>query len=100
MQRAVLFWGVCIPLRLSIASSIDRIPAGRLAAGLLGIWWLAGRETSHVGFFGGPAFWREERPLHGALWTAYAVSGMPRWLYADAALGAVNWVVGKSLDPS
>ena len=93
MQRAILFWGVCIPLRLYLASRGD-VPALRVAAAVVAYRWAAGLETSRVGFFGGPAFWHDERPLHGILWLGYALSGDARWLYADTGFGALNWVKG------
>jgi len=46
-----------------------------------------------VGFFGGRAWWSEERRLHGALWGAYALGGDWRFLLVDALLGAGNWIV-------
>lgn len=89
-DRALLFWTVCIPLRLTLA----RYPPPRVVALLIGGRWLTGAEVTHEGFFGGEAFWADERPIHGALWTAFAVSGDQRFLLADAAFGAVNWVKG------
>ena len=64
-HRALLFWGVCIPLRLSLAS-LGNNTALRVFAAVVGARWLTGAEDSKVGRFGGPAFWADERPLHGA----------------------------------
>jgi len=65
----------------------------RLPALVIGTRWLAERWVSlgNKGFFGGHAWWAEERPVHGTLWIAYALSGSPKWLYTDACYGAVNW---------
>lgn len=90
-HRAVLFWGVCIPLRAYLASR-GNDPYLRVAASVLAYRWLSGLENGHVGAFGGPAFWADERPLHGALWGAYAVTGNSTWLWADVTVGGVNWV--------
>jgi len=46
----------------------------RVAAALVAANWLSGGVKS-VGFFGGRAWWSEERRLHGALWGAYALGG-------------------------
>ena len=90
MRRALLFWGVCIPLRAYLASLGDNAYL-RLAASVIAYRWLTGLETAHVGAFGGPAFWADERPLHGVLWATYALTGDARWLWTDALFGAVNW---------
>ena len=67
----------------------------RVAAALIAANWLSGGVIKHVGFFGGRAWWSEERRLHGALWGAYALGGDWRFLLADALLGAGNWVVNN-----
>lgn len=91
MKRAVLFWGVCIPLRAYLASR-GNDPMLRAAAAVISYRWLSGAEASHVGMFGGPAFWADERPLHGALWGSYAATGNSTFLWLDTAFGAGNWV--------
>ena len=83
MNRRVLFWTVCIPVRLVTAA----IGPPRALALALGVWWVAFERRTR-GFFGGHAWWAPLRPLHGALWLAYAHSGDKRWLWGDAALGA------------
>ena len=93
MDRTILFWGVCIPLRLVIAHSATP-PLRALAAGI-SYRWLAGLETGRVGFFGGPAWWADFRPLHGVLWGIFALSGDPRVLYIDAAVGAALWMKSR-----
>ena len=90
--RAVTFWLVCVPTRLTLASLGDRTWL-RVAAAGVGATWLLGREMSVEGFFGGPAWWKEERPLHGLLWSLYALSGRSDFLYADTAFGICNWLV-------
>ncbi len=94
-QRAQLFWLVCIPVRTSIAIIAlkeDR-PMLRTGAALVGARWLLGYEMAVEGVFGGPAWWKDERVLHGALWTGYAVTGDGRLLAADTAFGALNWLM-------
>jgi len=67
----------------------------RVAAALVAANWLSGGVIKSVGFFGGRAWWSEERRLHGALWGAYALGGDWRFLLADALLGAGNWIVNN-----
>ena len=90
-MRALLFWGVCIPTRVYLASRGNN-PYVRAAAAVISYRWLAGLETAHTGVFGGPAFWADERPIHGALWGSYAISGAPAFLWVDTVFGALNWV--------
>lgn len=89
-RRAVLFWGVCIPVRAYLASR-GNDPALRAAAVVMSYRWLAGLGAGHKGAFGGPAWWAEQRPVHGLLWAAYAATGTARFLWADTAFGAANW---------
>ena len=94
--RAALFWVACIPARLVVTYAARRgVENLRLAAWLLGLYWLAGYPKKSVGHFGGVAWWSDERPLHGALWTMYALSGDWRFLLADTAFGAANWIVHR-----
>ena len=94
-QKDVLFWTVCIPLRYYLSTLGDNRYL-RAYALITSINWLSGMENSEVGQFGGPAWWKEERSLHGALWGAYAITGNSAMLKADVALGAVNWVVNNT----
>jgi hypothetical protein len=94
-QRTLAFWGACIPTRLYIAllardSKYNDILRG--CAALVAAYWLSG-VTKRTGFFGGRAWWSEERRIHGALWGAFAVRGDWRFLLADVLLGAGNWIV-------
>lgn len=89
--RALTFWGVCIPLRFYLASRGNDTLL-RAAAALIGYRWLTGKEKARVGQFGGPAFWADERPVHGALWSSYALTGNSLFLYGDTLFGAANWL--------
>ena len=89
--RAVLFWSVCIPVRSVLATQGNR-PALRAAAVVIATRWLAGLEDASKGFFGGKAWWADQRPLHGALWGMYAATGNDIWLKADVATAIVNWI--------
>ena len=91
MNRALLFWLVCIPTRVAIAAYSGQ--AMRYVAAAVGLRWLLGFEDGDVGFFGGRAWWKEERVLHGVLWGAYALTGKNRYLWLDVQLGALNWVI-------
>ena len=88
--RNVLFWSVCIPTRLYLASRGDD-PTLRLIAAVVSYRWMSDLENGHEGLFGGRAFWADERPLHGLLWGAYAVTGRSAFLYADTIVGIFNW---------
>ncbi|MAH41499.1 MAG: hypothetical protein CMO41_04550 [Verrucomicrobiales bacterium] len=87
--RGLLFWTVCIPLRVTLASNAN--DALRALAAVIGVRWLSGMENGNEGVFGGVAWWAKQRPVHGALWSAYAVSGDRKFLYLDTAYGAYNW---------
>tara|TARA_Y100000748_G_C15489770_1_gene486072 strand:- start:300 stop:602 length:303 start_codon:yes stop_codon:yes gene_type:complete len=91
MDRALLFWAVCVPTRYYIAT-VD-VPEKRLAALIVAMRWLLGYEDGHVGFFGGEAWWANERKLHGMFWAAYAATGVSTYLLADVWLGAFNWII-------
>ena len=64
----------------------------RAFATVVGYRWTMGLENGRETFFGGPAWWADERELHGALWLAYAITGDWRWLAVDTAFGAANWL--------
>ena len=68
-SRALIFWGVCIPLRsyLTLRAKDNREDWLRLFALAIGTRWVTGGEVGNEGVFGGPAFWKDERPLHGVL---------------------------------
>lgn len=93
-QRAQVFWLVCIPVRTGIAIMALRgkhEPVLRTGAAVIGARWLLGYEMAVEGVFGGPAWWKDQRQLHGALWSMYAATGDGRLLAADTAVGAMNW---------
>lgn len=90
-MRALLFWGVCLPTRAYLASR-GNDPVVRAFAAVVSYRWLSGLERARTGAFGGPAFWADQRPLHGALWGSYALSGASGFLWADTALGALVWL--------
>ena len=94
MNRTALFWGVCIPMRVYLASR-GNDPLLRTAAAVISYRWLSGLEDGDIGAFGGPAWWADERPLHGVLWGAYAATGISTFLWLDTAVGAGNWMVEK-----
>ncbi len=90
-QRAALFWLVCIPTRLTLAELARRnVQAVRIFAAIVSYRWLNGLEDHPVGAFGGPAWWADLRPVHGAFWGAYAVTNDARFLFADTAFGAYS----------
>lgn len=88
-----MFWAVCIPLRTGIARvATSDLYLLRGVAAAIGARWLGGWEVGHEGVFGGPAWWADERPVHGAMWTGYALSGDSKFLYLDTLYGAYNWL--------
>ena len=100
MYRAALFWGVCIPVRTAIAikagqeskRSERRLTDVRALAVLPTVYWLSGQGGS-TGFFGGDAWWAEQRALHGTLWGLYVYTGRSEWLWLDVGVGAMNWFI-------
>ena len=94
-QRALLFWGVCIPLRAALAARPP--PYLRVAAVVIGGRWVLGLEDGHVGAFGGRAWWADQRRAHGLAWLSYALTGDTRFLWADVVFGASNWLLERPL---
>lgn len=89
--REKLFWGVCIPLRILLAHvAMKGSKPLRAAAVVVAGRWLLGYESSHVGFFGGRAWWRELRKTHGVLWGLYALTGSGPWLAIDVGVGVTS----------
>ena len=89
--RQVVFWLGCIPTRLLLTHLARRGKQWlRLVAGMIGVTWLSGSITSRKGFFGGHAYWWDERPLHGALWMGYALLDEWRLLAVDTGVGIAN----------
>lgn len=90
----MLFWVICIPTRAFVTYLAQRHDL-RIPAAVIGGRWLLGYEKGHVGFFGGPAWWKEERPAHGALWSMYALTGSWQFLAMDTVFGAYNFLNHK-----
>ena len=90
-HRALLFWGVCIPLRLYLSTRKDSAWL-RIFAGVIGVRWISELENGTEGVFGGPAFWANQRPMHGYLWLLYSVSNNNTFLLFDTLFGAANWL--------
>ena len=94
-QRATVFWGVCIPVRLFLATNPE-LPLLRPFAAVIGGRWVLGLENGDEGLFGGPVWWAQSRYVHGALWLLFAATGEARYLWADVAGGALHWMVQKA----
>lgn len=93
LDRARLFWGVCIPVRSSLTylAATGHASVLRIAAIPIALSWLGGREFTDEGVFGGPTWWAEQRPIHGVLWGLFAWSGHWQFLGLDTLFGALNW---------
>ena len=90
-QRTLLFWVVCIPVRVALvnlARASDNTSL-RMFAAALGVRWLSGTQTSTTGAFGGPVWWADERSVHGLMWASYAATGQWQYLALDIVLGGV-----------
>ncbi len=92
IERATLFWLVCVPVRLFLATRGNNMLIRALGL-LIGTRWVLGLETGEVGALGGRVWWGEERRLHGFLWLGYAVTGNDTWIRADLAVGILNWLI-------
>jgi hypothetical protein len=105
-RRALVFFGACIGARLLLALVAAKVPPRWLpwlgAAALLpaaGFFYIYLARKNRVGaVFKEPAWWDPLRPLHGAMYLAFALLALARvpqaWvvLAADAALGAVAFL--------
>jgi hypothetical protein len=103
--RRRLFWLGCLPTRVLVAvvaavlppsaRPYTAIPAFVVAAGFL----VSVARNAPRGGFGGPVWWAWARPVHAALYTAYAGLALVRSDYAwvvlacDVLLG-VGWYFG------
>lgn len=96
-DRALVFWGVCLPTRYLFASVVaPRYPTlTRIIASLVGARWVLNENFKIEGFFGGPAWWSRMRPWHGALWLVYAATGERDALLVDVALAAAAWLTSS-----
>jgi hypothetical protein len=94
MRRPDLFWLACVPLR-SLLALYASTPGNhyllRLILGVVGARWLLRLENGVEGFFGGDAWWKEERGVHGAMYVLYAKSGIWQFLMVDVVFGVLNW---------
>jgi hypothetical protein len=105
IRRPILFLGLCLTVRLGLAYFAKVYPevASRYALlallpviGWLWIYFVSGRETGPE-VFGGKIWWNSLRPVHAALWSAFAYmsyNGMPMaWvpLFTDALIGLTGW---------
>lgn len=93
-DRALLFWGVCLPTRYLFASLAAPLYPNftRVLASLVGARWVLNENFKIEGFFGGPAWWSSLRPWHGALWLIYAATGERDALFADVLLAMLAWI--------
>ena len=65
-HRALVFWLGCIPTRsmLTLLARSHNPLALRAFATVVGYRWTMGLENGRETFFGGPAWWADERELH------------------------------------
>ena len=102
-QRTLLFWGVCIPVRVSLvklARTTSPHKTLQLVAAAVSLRWLSGTQTNTTGAFGGPVWWADERKIHGLLWAGYASTGVWQFLLLDTVLGCVTWLKQHTSRPT
>ena len=113
VDRAVLIWLLCIPVRVAIASialwTLLRDPpppvwvrytvAGYVGWTALGFWTQAIVVRPTVGGFGGVVWWSGVRWVHAVLWTVAAIllATSDEWwaavpLFVDVAVGVARTV--------
>ena len=103
MERALLFWLLCIPLRLLIAWIVAYHGKKEmaLAAFLIVVGFMMKViESPGKGFFGGKTWWTELRKLHVLTWLIAALLLVTdKYYYAgvtlllDAVVGMVGWFI-------
>jgi hypothetical protein len=92
-----MFWLLCIPTRIAVAwtakvGSREVTDVMRAAALIPAGVWLSGMlDDKVVGEAGGKVWWGDVRPLHGALYGFFALTGDYRSLVFDVFLGAGTW---------
>lgn len=107
VRRALVFFGACVGARLLVALAAAKVPLRWLpwlgalallpAAGFFYIYVARRNRTGAV--FKEPAWWDPLRPLHGAMYLAFALLALARvrqaWvvLAADVAIGAAAFLV-------
>ena len=93
-RRDLMFWWGCIPTRLALAyyaSMTEDAEMLRIGAAAVGATWALGfMDDRETGFAGGDVWWADDRPIHGALWLAYAATGHEAALLADVAYAVVR----------
>ena len=102
-RRAAAFWLGCIPARTGVTyaaatvkDGVKRTALRVSAAGLGATWLLQPAQILEYGEqFQGPIWWKDQRTLHGVLWSLYALTGDWRFLAADTVGGAVNWFINE-----
>lgn len=103
----MLFVFACIPLRLACVALSKRASPSTLAtlgrvAAVVGVLflllWVTGvRETATEA--GGSVWWKNARPVHAALWLAFAKAATDghryawKYLLADVVFGVLLWVL-------
>lgn len=106
-RRALVFFGACIGARLLIALVAAKVPQHWLPwLGALALFPAAAffyiylaRKNRVGAVFKEPAWWDPLRPLHGAMYLAFALLAFSKFrhawtiLAADAAIGAVAFLV-------
>lgn len=117
--RRLLFWCVCIPVRLAIVAAIAaaalqgpewlRICAAAFCLVVsTGFVWTAARGFDKGLGFEGEVWWNHLRPVHAFLWLAAAILLLlrpaPQWtaplpLALDVCLGMMAWWVVGPLGP-
>ena len=113
--RKILFWFVCIPLRIGISlitalAFPNAAPAVKYVFGIVYlipvIWWsvyILGIKHRTAGAFKQNTFWANARPVHAALWLTASVltfigtTDSYRWaggvFGADIMVGVALWLV-------
>ncbi len=107
LGRALLFLIGCIGTRAAVAYAAATVNTNYLwYLGLIAlvpvIGWIYIIETGSrpIGFEAdGKIWWNGMRPVHAALWAAFAVAALRGWdraylfLVADVILGLGNWIM-------
>lgn len=92
LQRSILFWGVCLPLRYYLRTHYSDRKELRVVYGLTGLKWLFFDDVTQTeGFFGGPLWWKDVRKVHAPLLLAYSATGSQLPLSIDLVVAVVAW---------
>jgi len=99
-KSEILFLSLCIPSRIALALGAKEYPnelipfALAFALGSL-YFYLSGTRTTGAETFGRPIWWNDMRPIHAALWMAFALMAFQgkkwawKFLAADVILGLI-----------